>query len=170
MSRYKASVTVHAPADKVFAFVSNVNNLPKYLPTTKHAKAEGEDRVRVQGTAGGHKYDQDGNFHVDAAKHSMKWSSDGNEKYSGHLEVVPQGDNSEVTVHLVFDPPEKVKEEMASRAGSHDAAIQEGLEAAMQSILDAVEGTGGKTEPASTQTGAHKPAAHKTEHKTEHKA
>lgn len=161
MSRYKASLTVHAPAEKVFAFVSEVDNMPKYLPTTKKAETEGTDRVRVEGTANGHSYDQDGNFHVDAAKHSMRWSSDGERKYSGHLEVVPQGHNSEVTVHLQFDPSAKAKEEMAATAGSHDAAIQDGLEKALISIQHAVEGKGGKVEPKAAHEPAHKTAAHK---------
>lgn len=167
MSRYKASLTVHAPAEKVFEFVSEVGNLPKYLPTTKKAESEGEGRVRVEGSANGHAYNEDGNFHVDAAKHTMKWGSDGERKYSGHLEVVPQGHNSEVTVHLQFDPSDKAKQEMAADAGSHDAAIQDGLEKALVSIQHAVEGKGGKVEPAA----AHGATEHKTEHKSAtHKA
>ena len=147
-NRYKASLTVNAPANEVFDFVSDVKNLPKYLPTTKKATPDGEDRVRVQGSANGHPYDADGHFQVDAAKHSMKWGSDGERTYSGHMEVAEAGrGKSEVTVHLQFEPGEHGKQEMAETSGSPDAAIQEGLEKALQSIQNQVEGKGGKEEP-----------------------
>lgn len=146
-TRYTASRTINAPVDEVFAFVSDVKNLPKYLPTTKKAEAQGEDRVRVQGSANGHDYDADGHFAVDAAKHAMTWGSDGERTYSGQMEVAGRGQQSEVTVHLHFEPGKKGKQEMAETSGSPEAAIQEGLEKALQSIQNQVEGKGGKVEP-----------------------
>ncbi len=149
---YKASRTVNAPVDEVFEFVSDVKNLPKYLPTTKKAESDGKDRVRVQGSANGHPYDSDGHFHVDEAKHSMTWGSDGNRKYSGHMEVAESGrGKSQVTVSLQFEPGEKGKQEMSEVSGSPDAAIQEGLDKALQSIQNQVEGKGGKEEPRAAQ-------------------
>ncbi|CAA9506731.1 MAG: hypothetical protein AVDCRST_MAG62-277 [uncultured Sphingomonas sp.] len=53
---YEDSVTVDADASAVFDFVSDVRNLPKYLPTTKDAQTQGEGRVRVQGEAQGNRY------------------------------------------------------------------------------------------------------------------
>ena len=57
MSEYESSLTVDAAPDAVFAYVSDVGNLPEYLPTTRHAEAQSEGRVRVQGEANGHRYD-----------------------------------------------------------------------------------------------------------------
>jgi uncharacterized protein YndB with AHSA1/START domain len=52
---YEESLTMRAPADRVFDFIADVRNLPKYLPTTKDAQSQGGERVHVQGEAQGHK-------------------------------------------------------------------------------------------------------------------
>ncbi len=57
---FDESMRIDAPATQVFDFVSKVQNLPKYLPTTRKATAEQGGRVRVQGEAEGHSYDADG--------------------------------------------------------------------------------------------------------------
>ncbi len=49
MAEFEHSMTMRASADRVVAFVTDVQNMPKYLPTTKAAQLQGEDRVRVQG-------------------------------------------------------------------------------------------------------------------------
>lgn len=57
---YVQSMTIHASPDMIFAFVSDVRNLPSYLPTTKEAAPQDGERVWVHGSAHGHEYEADG--------------------------------------------------------------------------------------------------------------
>ncbi len=143
MADYEHSMTITAPADAIFDFVADVSNLPKYLPTTKHAQSQGQDRVRVAGEAQGNHYEADGYLRPDRARHRLEWGAD-EQYYSGHLEIHPHGDTSEVTVHISLRG--KTPESSASNQPS-DAQIQEALRTALESIQNQVTGQGGKKEP-----------------------
>lgn len=147
MPEYEHSLTVQASPEAVFAFVSDVARLPEYLPTTHHAEALPGGRVRVQGEAGGHKYDSDGYFRTDAPNGRVEWGSDGGNRYDGWLEIDGVEDECEVTVHLNFQPKPEQSERMDAQTGNRDKTIQEGLIAALESIRNKVEGHGGKVEP-----------------------
>ncbi len=147
MAEYESSLPVSASPDTVFDFVSDIRNLPRYLPTTHHAEAQGPNRVRVQGEAGGHKYDSDGRFRADADERRLEWGSDGETAYEGWLEIEGAGDESLVTVHLSFAPRPDQAARMDEQTGDQDAAIQQGLDAGLRSIKNLVEGVGGKVEP-----------------------
>ena len=128
---YEETTTIQASPQKVYDFVSDVSNLPKYLPTTKGAQPQSGERVRVQGKAGGHSYDADGYFRTNGANERLTWGAD-EDYYSGWLDISGQGDNSsEVTVHITFtggppagrgDPPGEGQER-----GPSDSDVQEGL-------------------------------------------
>ena len=123
---------------------TDVRNLPKYLPTTKDAQVQGEDRVRVQGEAQGHSYNADGFLHADRGAHRLEWGADEG-YYSGHLQIRPQGDAaSDVTVHISLrdKPPGADFDDRPS-----DSQIQEGLAKGLESIQNQVTGQGGKEEP-----------------------
>lgn len=155
MSEYQSSLVIKADTDSIEGFISQVDNLPKYLPTTRKASSSkgDNDNVRVQGQAHGHSYEAEGHFNFDQAKHRMEWSSDHAEKYSGWLQVTPLdgGSSSKVVVHLTFDPPTNLKKELAENTGSKDQTIQEGLDAALASIKNHCEGHGSKVEPKSAK-------------------
>ena len=148
MPEYERSRVIGAAPEQVFEFLSDVRNLPQYVPTTQHAEPQGPDRVRVQGQARGHRYDADGFFDRDEGAMRLEWGSDGEMRYRGQLQVEPDGDeSSRVTVRLSFDPPK----EMAQGMGDPDSKIEEGLEKALESIQNHCEGRGGKVEPESAQ-------------------
>ena len=136
MPDYEHSLTIEASPETVFKFVSDIKNLPKYLPTTHQAEALPGDRVRVQGEAADHAYDADGYFRVDAPNHRLEWGSDGENRYRGWLEIDGAASECEVTVHLSFQ----------ANPGDRDKAISEGLISALESIRRQVEGNGGKVE------------------------
>lgn len=69
--KFEQSTTIHASSDTIFDFVADVRNMPKYLPTTKHAHAQQGDRVCVQGEAARHPYDADGYLHTDRSRYRM---------------------------------------------------------------------------------------------------
>ena len=143
MSEFEHTTTVEASADRVWSFVSDVSNLPKYLPTTHSAEpAEGE-RVEVKGEAQGHAYDSEGYFKQDAQNRRLEWGADEG-YYSGWLEIGEQGGTSNVTVHLTFTgAPPKGEGDPPGESASEDAPsrddVQEGLVSALESIKNFVE-------------------------------
>ena len=152
VSEFEHSTTIDASPDDVYAFMSKVENLPKYLPTTHGAQPQQGDRVRVQGEAQGHEYDADGYFRTDKDAHRIEWGAD-EQYYSGWLEVTGQGDNSTMTVHLSFSggPPAgqgDAPSDENNNAPNRDE-IQEGLVKSLESIKNFVEEgrSGGKEEP-----------------------
>lgn len=152
MNEYEDSKTIQGSADRVFAFVSDMNNLPKYLSTLHKATPQSGERIQVQGEANGHPYDSDGYFRVDKAKRRMEWGSDGERKYAGWMEVSEEGRGaSQVTVHLSFTPRPDEQQKLSQHTGSPEATIQEGLQKALESLENLIEGKGGKVEtPAAT--------------------
>jgi uncharacterized membrane protein len=149
MGEYERSITINASRKQIEDFVSTVSNLPRYLPTTKKAESESGDRVRVQGEApNGHTYDADGYFRVDEKEDRLEWGSDGENHYTGWMKFIGNATQapSQVIVHLSFTPPHRVSEEMEKTSGSPDNAINDGLEKALNSIKNLLEGTGGKVE------------------------
>lgn len=140
---YEERLTMNASPDAVTDFVSDIRNLPRYMPTTKDAQSQGEDRVRVQGEAQGHKYDSDGYLRRMEDQGRLEWGADEG-YYSGWLQVRPDGDGSEVTVHISLrgNPPGADPENAPD-----PAQVQEGLRKGLESIRNQVEGRGGKQEP-----------------------
>ena len=152
VSDFEHSTKINASPDEVYAFMSKVENLPKYLPTTHSAQPQQGDRVRVQGEAQGHEYDADGFFRTDKDAHRIEWGAD-EQYYSGWLEVTGQGDDSSMTVHLSFSggPPAgqgDAPSDENNNAPNRDE-IQEGLVKSLESIKNFVEEgrSGGKEEP-----------------------
>jgi uncharacterized protein YndB with AHSA1/START domain len=141
---FDESMRIDAPAAQVFDFVSKVQNLPKYLPTTRQAVPEQGGRVRVRGEAEGHAYDADGYLRADREHLRLEWGAD-ERHYKGNLEVTPRGKQaSEVRVHLSFSG--------GAAAGSRNQGpspdeVREGIRHALRSIENHVTGRGGKEEP-----------------------
>lgn len=150
MSEYEHSIKIDALPNHVFDFVTDVHNLPMFLPTLHQAEPEPGERVHIHGEAAGHEYDADGRFHVDAIRQRMEWGSDGEHKYSGWLTVEPAGESgSYVTVHLSFEPRPEEAQAFAASTGSADETIQQGLEKSLQALQSLLEGRGKvKTEAA----------------------
>ena len=140
---YEENLTIDADVDQVFAFIADIRNLPKYLPTTKAAQSQGEGRVRVQGGAEGHSYDSDGYLRPNAAAHRLEWGSDEG-YYNGSMQLEDRGGQTQVTVHISLrgKPPGAPE----GSAPSPDQ-VKEGLRKGLESIRNHVEGTGGKEEP-----------------------
>lgn len=161
MPEFQHRQRIAAPPNRVYAFVADVANLPKYVPTTKAAQAVPGGKVQVQGEAEGHRYDSDGSFRADEAARRIEWGAEERD-YSGFLDVADAGDGgSDLTVHLAFaegmgervaaEQEAKGQDAPAPSGGPSGPQIQEGLEASLLSIRNLVEGDGGKVEPASAQ-------------------
>lgn len=136
MGEYERSIEIQAPRRKVEAFMSDVSNLPKYLPNTRRAEPQQGERVRVEGQLHGHRYDAESFFHMDKNKNRMEWGSDSEERYRGWLSAQGSEDKgpTQVTVHLSFEPS----------SPTQDQEINRNLDQALQSLKQHVESQGGR--------------------------
>ena len=149
MSEYQRTMVVEAQADEVFEFVSDINNIPKYLPTVHRATLQAGDRIRVQGEVRGKPYDDDGYFRIDRASRRLEWGSDGENQYRGSMQVeegVEEVFTSRVTVQLSFNPRPELVRQLESQGDDRDAIINEGIDNALRSIKNLCEDKGDKVE------------------------
>lgn len=122
------STTVSAPADTLFAYLSDVENLPGYFAAMKEAhRTGGTDEVHtVAQLDGGVEVEGEAYFRVDEARHHIDWGSEGESEYSGYLDVTPSGDGSKVEVHI--HSPHGTEEDIASGIDETLATIREKVE------------------------------------------
>lgn len=159
MQEYEQSQKITAPANEVFAWVSDVENLPKYLPPIKDAGIEGP----AEGDNPGEKvkmsveipdrgeFESEGYFDVDAEARTMRWGAESDRDYSGRLEVSEAGDGqSEVTVQLSFGP-RSVEGEIQDQSSDGRNPIEESLTATLESIRRQIEEGSGKLDPPSPE-------------------
>jgi len=148
-TEFEQSITVSASADSIFEFISDVKNVPQYLPTVKSAQPQAGERIRTQGQAGDRSYDSDGHFRVDKQAHRLEWGSDGENDYKGWLEVQGNGESqSQVKVHIHYAPKPEIMQRMVERSPDHsfESVMKEGISKTLESIKRICEGKGGKEE------------------------
>lgn len=111
MPSYEQSTEVHAKADALFAYLSDIGNLPNYMESMTSAESAGGEKIRTtaevdvdhNGTT--EKVEGEAWFRVDDAAKSLSWGSEGPNDYHGELEVTGVGDTStvSVTIHTEHD-------------------------------------------------------------------
>ncbi len=157
MMEYQQTSVIDASAEEVFAWLSDVNSLPRYLPPVIDASiegpsAEGTPGQRIRATleypgGGGGTFQAEGYFAVDEGRRRMEWGAEVQRDYSGWLEVAENGDSqSQVTVHLNFGE-RSVEPEMREQAPEDRDPLAEGIAATLESIRRQIEEGSGKVEP-----------------------
>ena len=102
---------VAAPADKVYAALADVGNLPRYVPQMTSAELHDGDKVTVEARYEGHTQHGDGWFRTDDAQRRIEWGADGSD-YHGWLQVEEDGEGTSrltlfvATVHGDAPDPE----------------------------------------------------------------
>ena len=89
---------ISAPPAAVYAAISDVTNLPRYVPQMTAARSAGVDRVEVDARYHGHDKHGEASFHADDARRRIEWDSPSG--YRGWMEVAPDGDGSRLTLFL----------------------------------------------------------------------
>jgi hypothetical protein len=148
MAEYERSRRLEASPDDVFTFISDVSNLPVFVPTVTGVEPEAGDHVRIHGKIGGRSFVDDGWVHVDQARHRLEWGAT-EQPYSGWMTVSGADGGSQVVAHLSVPPhvtPSGAPIEGQLEEGADP--IAESLEAALESLRNVMEGLGGKEEPA----------------------
>lgn len=141
---YERSRLIQVGPDAVFDFVRNVATLPDYLPTLRNVREQAEGRVVVETEIDGKKHSADGYLRASEDRRRLEWGSDDG-TYRGEMDISDEVGRSRVIVRLTFgrvsDFPERVEAE-TDRAD----AIDTGLDDALDSLKNILEGTGGKVQ------------------------
>ncbi len=154
MSEYEQTQAIAVPPDEAFAWLSDVGNLPDYLPPVTDASIEGPSegdnpgykvRTTLQYPGGEGSFDAEGYLAVDEGARRMEWGAEAGRDYSGWLEVAPDGGGSLVTVHLSFGE-RSVEPEMRENSGEGEDPLSEGISATLESIRRQLEEGSGKVE------------------------
>ncbi|WP_435224256.1 SRPBCC family protein [Streptomyces sp. Tue6028] len=132
MGDYQESIAVAVPAERLFAYLAEVRNLPAYLPRLTSVRPKGGDRVTVTAhidppDAPEQDVTSEAWIHVIDDGRSLEWGAPGPHDYHGRLHVSSRDAGSSwLTVELHT-------EETGRRQ------VDDGLEEALSGIKAAVE-------------------------------
>jgi uncharacterized membrane protein len=115
MADFLARTDVAVPADELFDYLSQVENLPNYFERMTSVTDNEDGTISVSADLGDRVVEAEAWFEVDSAAKTLSWGSEGPNDYNGQLSVTGTGSNSVVEVTL-----------RTERAGGEE--IQEGVE------------------------------------------
>ena len=128
MSEFSTRIEIDAPAEDVFAFVIDFDNMPEYLPVTKKASPAGEGQIRMQGEMNGRTFDTVGWFQVHEFNKTMLWGAKGDNDYSGDLEVMDQGQSCVLSINVKVGSLPDASDEDRKKLESRKSEIQKSLD------------------------------------------
>jgi hypothetical protein len=91
MGSYRYAKSADLSAGRVFDYLADVRNLPRYLPSMTAAEPEGGDRVRVEAEVDGRTESSEAWLRVDRRRWRIEWGSEGPNDYHGKLEISDDG-------------------------------------------------------------------------------
>lgn len=164
---YEQSQAIDAPPEEVFAWLSNVDNLPKYLPPVVASSVEGPSAEGVPGQrirttleypGGNGTFEAEGYLAVDERERRMEWGAEEGRDYSGWLTVANHGKGgSEVVVHLSFGEI-SVEPEIEEQTPEDQHPLAEGISATLESIRRQIEEGSGKLDAPAPPEGVDPPS------------
>jgi uncharacterized protein YndB with AHSA1/START domain len=89
---------IAASPDAVYAAISDVRNLPRFVPQMTAARPAGHDRVEVDARYHGRDQHGEASFHADDAQRRIEWGSPSG--YRGWMEVAADGEGARLTLFL----------------------------------------------------------------------
>ena len=137
MSEHSCTITVHAPADVTFGYLSDARHLPDFMPRMRRVEPhddgtvtvtavvtpDGTRELEVQGTAW---------LEVDQEARAMRWGSE-RHSYRGSLTV-----ESDVEGDIEGDAESTVEISLSTEHGD-PATIDAGLDRALEAIAARIE-------------------------------
>lgn len=96
--QYEHTEHVAAPPDAVFAAISDVSNLPRFVPQLTGLRAADGGRVEVDARYEGHEQHGEASFATDGAARRIEWGAASG--YRGWMQVDADGDGSRLTLFL----------------------------------------------------------------------
>jgi uncharacterized membrane protein len=139
MSEHERTISVQAPAQEVFRYVSSISNLNEFVPHLQAVREDEENHVfGIVNWGDGRRNEVSGFFRADEANWRLDWESDGTPEYQGWMQIAPQGrDRTQITVHLSM--PAAAMEVPPTEPGLASDRIERSLDGSLRSIRDAVE-------------------------------
>jgi uncharacterized protein YndB with AHSA1/START domain len=89
---------IAAPPEAVYNAISDVGNLPQFVPQMTAARPAGDDRVEVDARYHGREQHGEAFFHADAEQRRIEWGSASG--YRGWMQVAADGEGSRLTLFL----------------------------------------------------------------------
>ena len=89
---------VAAPPEAVYAAISDVSNLPRFVPQMTAARPTGDDRVEIHARYEGREQHGEATFHADEGERRIEWSVPSG--YHGWMKVDPDDGGSRLTLFL----------------------------------------------------------------------
>jgi uncharacterized protein YndB with AHSA1/START domain len=89
---------VAAAPEAVFAAISDVSNLPRFVPQMTAARPSGGDRVEIDARYEGHEQHGEASFRADEGERKIVWSAPSG--YHGWMKVDAEGEGSRLTLFL----------------------------------------------------------------------
>jgi uncharacterized membrane protein len=89
---------VAAPPDAVYTAISDLGNLPRFVPQLTAVRPASGDQIEVEARYQGHEQRGEATFHADPAERRIEWSAASG--YRGWMKVDPDGDGSRLTLFL----------------------------------------------------------------------
>lgn len=156
MGDYVGRIDIRRPAGEVFGYLSDIGNMPEYLPTVRRVERLAGEQVLVEGETDGRPYRAEGWFKIESARLMLSWGSDALVYYRGSMQVQARGEACRVELHLHLVPEPHVAQRMTEKSGSLDAAMTTALTRTLERIRASAEGTNGANQK--RQAGAREPA------------
>jgi uncharacterized membrane protein len=144
-ARFSGSKLVRVAPHDVYAFVSQIENLPSYLAMVTDAKDIGDDRIHMEIDLHGHQHGDEGVFRRVPAKRRIEWGSEEGD-YDGSIDVVDEDGDARVTMQLRWAAESPFPERMGGEEAGADS-VDDAIEATLESIKNILEGTGGAVHP-----------------------
>lgn len=131
MGDCESTIQVDAPPQVLFDYLSDIDNLPKYLPRVRSATlVDGGDAVRTVAELPNEQVmEGEAWFGVDRAAMRMAWGSEGPRDYQGELAVHSAEGGSQVWVRIV------------TTARVESGQVLQGVRQTLATIKEKVEGT-----------------------------
>ena len=127
MADFLARTEVAAPAQELFEYLSQMENLPNYFQRMTAVTDNEDGTISVAADLGDRVVEAEAWFEVDPDAKTLSWGSEGPNDYSGQLQVTGTGASSVVEVTL-----------RTERAAGEE--IQEGIEQTVTAIKLIMEG------------------------------
>jgi hypothetical protein len=126
MGNYRFYESADLAADRVFAYLADVRNLPRYLPQMTSAVPAGGDKVRVEAKVGGRTESGEAWMRIDPRRWRIEWGAAEDTGYSGKLVISDDG-------------PERCTIELdLHTAGPDDAQVDDAVRRSVGHIIRAL--------------------------------
>lgn len=135
MAEHRARIQVAAPAEKVFAFVANPMNLPRWQPSFREALREGPDRIRaIGGGVGAKGVAAHARFEADPDARSLSWAAASGVGCAGDVRVAEDGAGAAVEMSLRLSRSAERPEAMAAWTGDAELGVEGALRASLEAV------------------------------------